>query len=76
MLGFSYLNQREIDDRELNLSKSLDYFQKVIEIDPNYILINNVIGDNYFFIGHYEKALSYYLKSLVKTEELNRLLLS
>jgi TolB-like protein len=56
--GRNYWNKRG----EANLTKSIEYFEKAIEIDPNYALAYAGLGDAYYILGqngHWppEKAL-------------------
>ncbi len=49
---------------ELKLAESIDTFQQVLQIDPNYSEVNFYLGLSYFGLNQYDKAIALFDKQL------------
>jgi len=52
--------------KQRDLYKAIDLYQKIIDIDPTFPVIYNYIGLCYFELNDYEKAESFFRKSIEK----------
>ena len=51
--------------------KAISCYEKAIEIDPNFLTINNKLRAGYGEIGNQEKSVEHYHKELINRSEIN-----
>jgi tetratricopeptide (TPR) repeat protein len=67
---YKHLNEGDSYFRNNEIKKAVKEFKKAIEIDPNFALAYNNLGEVYAFLEMYEEAIHEYEKALEINPEL------